>query len=71
MSEWQPAIIVDAHSDWGPAKEWWDKLVGKRVRLRPLPNAIFHVHDDDAKHYGLPASSTNHFVCCEHEILTD
>jgi hypothetical protein len=81
MSEWQPALVIDGHKEWGPIlSREWKELLGRVVRVSPLPEGhtagvnyrkfgctgrIFVVSTEDA---GTPMDK---LVVCEHEILTD
>jgi hypothetical protein len=71
--DWQPAIVIDGHPEWGPPlNEDWPKLIGKRVRMMLLPEGhvaestyrkfgctarLFLIHVDDARSCGIPGSS--------------
>lgn len=82
MSEWQPAVIVNGHADWGQPIEAWTVLIGKRVRIRPMNDpsmaySLYGRHGCDGKVFEVNPEDANtgtrydRLAVCEHEILTD
>jgi hypothetical protein len=83
MSEWQPALIINAHPEI-PCTPTTRSIQGKRVRIREItfsePHHLkwlredcdtkraFEVHPQDWQEI---TGELGKYVACEHEILTD